>query len=381
MKFLIINILFCFTYLHADLSSIDDEINFDINKDNTIEMKLNATGLGLGISPSERLHVQGNTILSGALDFGFQTISSNTTLASNTLIFADTSSDNIVITLPSASQYSGRVYKIKRTSFLNNCYIRSGDQIDHHSRLELDNEEHELAFCELVSNGSKWFTLNKSKLVTPVVSSENLVAWWKFDESSGSTTAIDSSGNEHHGTYTNFSSDDLGLAGKFNKSTYFDTTDDYTLIPSSSQLELQQFTYSFWVKFQTLGNTDVLLAYSTDVKVGFGAILFRKEAGDTIAAFLWDGADYEPRTTASGTVATDIWYHIAVTYDQNNLTVYKDGVATSTARSFTVDYDTTNNLILGNDGNASNSCDAIMDDVRVFNYALSSDEVQSLISH
>lgn len=366
--------------IHANVSSIDDVIKFDVNKDGSIEMQLNNTGLGIGTTPAAKLHVQGNTLLSGSLNFSAETVTTDTTLNVNSLIFVDTSSSNITLSLPSASQNSGRLYKIKRTSFSNDCHIIASDQIDGSTRLEMDHENQSLAYLELVSNGTQWLTLNKSDQISAVTASDNLVAWWKFNESSGSTYAIDSSGNGHHGTYTNFSTDDLGVSGKFNKSAHFDTTDDHVLIPSSAELELQQFTYSFWIKFKTLGNTDVILVYKTDAKPGNGAILFRKEAGDTIAAFLWDGVDYEPRTTASGTVALDIWYHIAVTYDQTNLTVYKDGVATSTARSFAVDYDTTNNLYLGNDGNASNSCDAQLDDLRVYNYALSSEEIQSLIA-
>lgn len=365
--------------IHANVSSVDDQIKFDVNKDNSIEMRLDNTGLGIGTTPAAKLHVQGNTLLSGSLNFDAQTITTDITLSSNTLVFVDTSSTNITLTLPSASQNSGRLYKIKRTSFLNHCQLVSTDQIDGVTRLELDNEQQQLAYLELVSNGTQWLALNKSNQVSPVVSSDNLMAWWKFDESSGSTYAIDSSGNDHHGTYTNFSSEDLGVAGKLNKAAHFDTTDDHVLIPSSTELELQQFTYSFWIKFKTLGNTDAILVYKTDLKPGNGALLFRKEAGDTIAAFLWDGVDYEPRTTASGTVALDIWYHIAVTYNQTNLTVYKDGIAVSVARSFAVDYDTTNHLYIGNDGNGSNSCDALLDDLRIYNYALTSDEIQTLI--
>ena len=72
----------------------------------------------------------------------------------------------------------------------------------------------------------------------------NLVAYWKFDEGTGTTTA-DSSGNGNTGTLTN---GPLWTAGRIGNALYFDGIDDNVTVPDSNSLDLSNsFTLSAWV--------------------------------------------------------------------------------------------------------------------------------------
>ena len=72
----------------------------------------------------------------------------------------------------------------------------------------------------------------------------NLVAYWKFDEGAGTTTA-DSSGNGNTGILTN---GPLWTAGRLGKALYFDGIDDNVTVPDSNSLHLSDaFTLSAWV--------------------------------------------------------------------------------------------------------------------------------------
>ena len=72
----------------------------------------------------------------------------------------------------------------------------------------------------------------------------NLVAYWKFDEGAGTTTA-DSSGNGNTGILTN---GPLWTAGRLGKALFFDGIDDTVTVLDSNYLDLSgSFTLSAWV--------------------------------------------------------------------------------------------------------------------------------------
>ena len=69
------------------------------------------------------------------------------------------------------------------------------------------------------------------------------IAWWKFEEGSG-TTAFDSSGQNHNGTITNMSAADIGVTGKFENGLEFDTSNNHVFVPSDIEwLPLITFPY------------------------------------------------------------------------------------------------------------------------------------------
>src|SRR5262249_55893677 len=89
------------------------------------------------------------------------------------------------------------------------------------------------------SEASAWFA-NAASSVAP----SGLVAYWKFDEGSG-TTVSDSSGNSNTGTLVN---GPLWTAGRVGNALYFDGIDDNITVPDSNSLDLSgSFTLSAWV--------------------------------------------------------------------------------------------------------------------------------------
>ena len=365
---------------HADLLSTDGTIKFDSNSDGVVEMTLNGTGLGIGTLPSANLHVHGEAMLKdlhvvGTMAFGLQSISSNTTLSENSMVLVDTTAATVTLSLPNAANVTGRQYRIKKTSNLNTLWVDGGvNLIDNQSMVALSSSYSGYPYLNVISDGTQWYIERKSTEFK-IPGSDNLSAWWKLDEGSG-TTAFDSSGQNHNGVITNMAAADIGVTGKFENALEFDTSNDHVFVPSDVALEVQKFTYSFWVKFKVLGSMENLMTYKTNLLTTNGAILMRKETTDLITAFIYDGVDYEPRVSSASAIASaGVWYHVAVTFDQIDLKCYLNSVVTTTARALSVPYATTNNLIIGNQGSFSLSADATIDDFRLYNRALSSDEV------
>ena len=157
----------------SDVKSTTGNINFDRNNDSQPDMILNSTGLGIGTTPSTKLHVSGNAnitnelqigstsgsanlVLNGTLGLGFDTISSNTILSDSSLVLVDTSSDNVKITLPYAGNVLGRRYNIKKISTENTVFVH-GDFIDNSYGITLADDS--MQYAEVMSTGNQQWSL------------------------------------------------------------------------------------------------------------------------------------------------------------------------------------------------------------------------------
>lgn len=367
----------------ADVKSTTGQIKFDANNDGQPEATLNSTGLGLGITPSSNLHVNGNAIVSdelfvgggsgssnlnvnGTIGFGFQSTTSSITLSANSIILADTSSDNLILSLPDASLYTGRRYTIKKTSALNSVFVRDGGFIDNYTDVSLS--VNNMGSIDVISSNGNWHILSLSGNGDSV-SSDNLIGWWKLDESSGNVMS-DAIGNDI-GIATNMASDNIGLAGKINNAIDLDGVDDYVETINYNIVE-SNFSISTWIKCRNVGPRQPFL--EEDLASGKG---FMVELNGSTVRF-WNGY-----TQLSGSIglSSDIWYLIVVTFDGTNRYLYiNDVLDNSVATTFGTTSSENLNIGLGewNSGGDEFYFGGIMDDVRVYNKALSLSEVEAL---
>ena len=194
--------------LQADIKSTNGTIKFDVNLDNSEEATLNQTGLGIGITPSANLHINGNAnitqsltlgttitsnsnlYISGTVGVSFETSSSNISIAENgtsSLIFLDNSNANLSVSLPFAGNLSGRQYTLKTNSNSFHAIISGGNvNIDQKPFIKLSN----FGSCTLMSDGTEWFVIDANSLTeawTPALTSSFL--WIDASESSSITTS------------------------------------------------------------------------------------------------------------------------------------------------------------------------------------------------
>lgn len=382
----------------ADVKSTTGQIKFDTQSDNQAEMTLNSTGLGIGVSPSANLHVNGNSIISdqlfvggssgssnlnvnGTLGYGFQTITTSTMLSGNSIVLADTRSGNIVVSLPEASSYEGRKYTIKKTNTLNSVFIRDGGFIDSYSDLTLS--VNNMGSLSVISHSGNWHILNISGNGT-LLSTDNLVGWWKFDDESGGI-ATDTSSSGLDATLEgglDFSTNTI--SGKLDNALVFDDSDDRITISDNANLRPPQISASLWIQFTVAASTgaDMILGQQSS-NYGAGGYFLRRNrtaAGSGFSVFIYDGASPEPRVTASTVPTTGEWYHVAFTFDESNIRIYVNGeLDGTTARSVSIDYGTGGTFAIGSHPatNAENF-PGYLDDVRVYNKVLSEEEIQAI---
>ena len=384
------NILLCLflliTTCFSDVLSTDGKIRFDTEADGQPEMTLNSTGLSIGaLLPSSNLNVNGNAIISeqlfvggssgsstlnvnGTIGFGFQTISSNTTLGDSSIVLVDSSSDNITITLPYAGNVSGRQYQIKKISTSNSIWVSGGGNlIDDTSPIELS-ESNNLASVKLISDGMQWYQLEEID-VNESVAQSNLLGWWKFDEVSGNV-ASDSNGRNLYATIINggtFSSN--GITAKFKNGLVFDGVDDYVSTEDDSSFNLiQEFSVSCWIK--TNEGTDNYIFTKNN-----GNSLYLRVSASKVK--FWISTSSAVWTTGTKNVDDNEWHHIVVMRRGDLKLIYVDGLEDASAAA------TGNNSTGGAIGfrigcRDVNYFQGIIDDFRVFDKALTPAEVLAL---
>jgi len=211
-------------------------------------------------------------------------------------------------------------------------------------------------------------TASATTPVTPP--STGLVAAYGFNEGTGSTVA-DASGNGNVGTVTN----GAWATGRFGSALSFNGTNSIVQVASSTSLSLTSaMTLEAWIQ-------------PTATQSGWRTIMQRQ----VDAYFLNASNDSGPLLpsgggTFAGTVAYVIgptpspvgsWTHIALTYDGATLKLYVNGaLASSAARSGAIQSSTTP-LWIGGNVPYGEYFHGLIDELRIYNRALSATEVQT----
>jgi len=197
-----------------------------------------------------------------------------------------------------------------------------------------------------------------------------LVAHYLMNDNAASTVVIDSSSYAQNAVMVSQNTSARTVAGWISPGSAlsFQTT-EYVLtsaIPVITALSSENYSISMWMK-RTVSNVH----FETFTVVGhpFNTSYYNKDTG----RMLWyvDGIGVE--VTTSMTAGT--WYHFVFIKDGSNHIIYKNGVSIGTASS--ASYYTATGLRFGGSGtNYANTRN--VDDVRVYNKALSSEEVTAL---
>jgi len=208
----------------------------------------------------------------------------------------------------------------------------------------------------------------KTKPFIPIVD-PNLIGWWKFDEGYGST-ALDWSGHRNDGTLVN---KPQWVEGHMDGALEFNGSNYVTMNDVADDITNNDITLSGWVKT----NDSHGLWLSSNTATGNVALW----AIDQGQATMYDGADsgYEGY---SNTVVNDNEWHM-LTYVRSGSTgyIYVDGVQENThpaAYSFSA----TDRWSIGQEWDSGTPSDFLagtVDDVRIYDMALTADEVKQLM--
>jgi hypothetical protein len=205
--------------------------------------------------------------------------------------------------------------------------------------------------------------------------SDGLVGYWKLDETSANTCtggvndSCDASGNSLDGAW---GGNATNAVGRFGPGVTFDGTTDYISISDNTAIKPpNDLTISFWVNLRTLSRTNVIM--SKDGSGGGG--YYVQVDSSNVLQFGWRNSSstlYTVNYPGNVSAYANIWIHVVAVKNNNNLYIYLNGVQGTnvTATTGTIK-DTPDPLYLGAASSNSNTIDGVLDDVRIFNRALS----------
>ncbi len=202
-----------------------------------------------------------------------------------------------------------------------------------------------------------------------------LVGYWHFDEGTGASI-YDSSGFSNTGaaTGTTWLSASSCRAGPC---LDFDGVNDYINLPNAVE-KSSAITVSAWInstenddfrpimdRADTAGATSAGWRFDTRIS---GALRFRVHTTSGVVS------------PEGGNVRDGNWHHVAGTFDGKTVRVYVDGSeVASAALSGNIDYTGVTQLTIGSQvGGATNFFDAVIDEVRLYNRALTAAEISNL---
>jgi hypothetical protein len=196
-----------------------------------------------------------------------------------------------------------------------------------------------------------------------------LVAAYGFEETGG-TTVADSSGRGNNGTTSGVTR----TSGKFGSALSFDGSSSMVSIPDSASLHLTRaMTLEAWVKPADLSRWATVV-----LKERTGGMLYSLYAGDRNGrpvGQLWTGSEQNAQGAAK--LPLNIWTHLATTWDGATLRLYVNGTqAGSIAVSGTLGA-SSGPLRIGGNSIWPEFFKGLIDEVRVYDRALSSSEVQA----
>jgi uncharacterized repeat protein (TIGR02543 family) len=202
-----------------------------------------------------------------------------------------------------------------------------------------------------------------------------LIAWWP-----GSGSANDVIGN-NNGALQNGAT---FAPGKVGTAFSFDGVNDYVLVPDSRGLDASSgLTIETWLK--TSGTADYSRIVSKYNDPAFGGdnngFGFGFNTGGTMRCDIGNGFGSYTVALNSTVVANGQWHHAAVVFGSSHATVYVDGVAGTPVALTGFAPDTTQPLYLGQDpAVAGRFYTGLLDEVSIYNRALSASEVQAIYS-
>jgi hypothetical protein len=267
------------------------------------------------------------------------------------------------------------------------------------AELDMDNDC-AIGWGDVEIMGEEWLKsdVNLGQVSEPC--DANLVGWWKFDEGSGNI-AGDSSGKNHHGTLEINDVNVFWVAGHPNDVNYaLDFDGGRVRVPDHQDLRpMHQVSVCAWIKYSD-GQKDARVV----VKGAGDKETYRLEVdGDDDLSFqIRDGNDYDPcedeyedydADSDDDALERHEWIHVAGTFDGNTVKCYINGELAGESNDpntraipfLAPDLDYTphpSDLSIGKrpDNDDEDEFEGIIDDVRVYDYGLSAEEIGYLAS-
>jgi hypothetical protein len=253
-------------------------------------------------------------------------------------------------------------------------YVTNGTQYEVTSLFESQKYKSQYAVNPSIPDYPEVNAKGSSLTVNPLFSTSGLVGYWNLDEGTG-TTAYDTSGSGNTGIWSGTTP--YYASGKVGPSAgSFDGTDDYVNISSiDSSLSGSQGAIALWAyPMSTATSTTGYIFSSWGPSSNRFYISYYPPPSNTVSV-----TRSNPSVSIGlGTIPLNSWYHITLTWNSSMMYGYLNGNLIASS-SYTNSSSQGGNSTIGAYQDApAQLFPGKIDDVRIYNRALSAAEVQGL---
>ncbi len=210
-----------------------------------------------------------------------------------------------------------------------------------------------------------------------VIDPGTVVGAWFFEEGGGKTVK-DSSGGGNDGTIEGAPK---WVKGQFGNALEFDGKKDYIIIAHSDTLNLNEMTVAAWVHLRSYPDDARIITKEEGVVAPWTVYSLQMSgAGESKLEFRPTINGQRQRVASNEDVPLNEWTHIAATFDGKEVVLYLNGEIDQKAPHAGEMMQNEKDLWFGaSEFWDPRFFDGLMDDVALFNVALSQDDIKTLV--
>ena len=161
---------------------------------------------------------------------------------------------------------------------------------------------------------------------------------------------------------------------------------DFVDVPATAVTTSSAYTVCAWAKFNTLGSSDTVVSIDGNTTVGgtgLSAFYLQQQVGyPKMGVYPSNSTATTAITVASpNALSVSTWYHLCGVFNGTTIYLYVDGASKGTPAAYPTPWAATGHTILGAakwNGARTDYMDGVIDDVRIYNTALSSTQIAAL---
>ncbi|MFH1724602.1 MAG: LamG-like jellyroll fold domain-containing protein [Elusimicrobiota bacterium] len=200
---------------------------------------------------------------------------------------------------------------------------------------------------------------------------EGMMGYWRLDAGSGSV-AIDSSGYDSHGTIHGA----IWADGQVGGAMSFDGANDYVDLGTASPIRVAHPSIAVWFKSDGGANDDMVSSAHDNGRNGYRLGTKYNDASE-LTWLVGDANGFDILFTEGADINDGNWHFVVGTYDGSNIRLYLDGVLYGAELSTRIVTHTSRLFIGGRGGSPGCYFDGLLDEVAIFNRALTQEEIQA----
>ena len=199
----------------------------------------------------------------------------------------------------------------------------------------------------------------------------SLVAYYKMNDATDETGSYD-------GTPTNVN---FNVAGKFGNAGDFNGSSSRINLPSNPINGLSNVSFSFWIKPNDITSNQYVLSFINSVD-GWNGVGIRISNTGKIQVVRANSGTVTTTENSTTTLSLNVWQHVAVSVQQSGTVIYIDGSSDGTFSNTPFTTNNTGSFDIGmneySSGVTQAFTDASIDQIRIFDRAITADEVTTL---